>query len=138
MYKAVFRILFFVSLIFCLGCEKDNDDVETGIVGTWQQISLNEDGNFVEEESVSLTFMQFDSNGIMRYHNGKDGKTTRSGWSYKDEMLNISIFMPTGFYVEDINSESLTLRRMDFVGDRLSTTISNWKKVDNKLFPETK
>lgn len=136
MSKSLFKILFFVALLFVSSCEKDKVNVEDSLIGTWQQTSLYEDGNAVEGEFVSATFMYFDSNGIMKYHDGKEAKTTRSGWSYKDEMLNIAIFMPAGLYVEDINNGLMTLRRVDFAGDRLQTTVSNWKKVDNNLFPE--
>lgn len=136
MSKSLLKILFFVTLLFISSCEKDKVNVEDSLIGTWQQTSLYEDGNVVEDEFVSATFMYFDSNGIMKYHDGKEAKTTRSGWSYKDEMLNIAIFMPAGLYVEDISNELMTLRRVDFAGDRLQTTVSNWKKVENNLFPK--
>ncbi len=90
----------------------------------------------VSDEFVVQTYMQFNSNGIMRYRDGETATTTRSGWSFKDDMLNIAIFMPTGFYVEHMGDDSMTLRRVDFQSDKLVTTLSEWKKVDGTLFPE--
>lgn len=135
MRKVTHYVLLMVLLIFGVSCSKE-ENVENQLAGTWQQVELSVDGVVVNDEFVAQTYMQFNSNGIMRYHDGETATTTRSGWSFKDDMLNIAIFMPTGFYVDDIGNSSMTLRRVDFQEAKLVTTLSEWKKVDDTLFPE--
>lgn len=135
MRKVTHYVLLMVLLIFGVSCSKE-ENVENQLAGTWQQVELSVDGVVVNDEFVAQTYMQFNSNGIMRYYDGETATTTRSGWSFKDDMLNIAIFMPTGFYVDDIGNSSMTLRRVDFQEAKLVTTLSEWKKVDDTLFPE--
>lgn len=135
MRKVTHYVLLMVLLIFGVSCSKE-ENVENQLAGTWQQVELSVDGVVVNDEFVAQTYMQFNSNGIMRYYDGETATPTRSGWSFKDDMLNIAIFMPTGFYVDDIGNSSMTLRRVDFQEAKLVTTLSEWKKVDDTLFPE--
>lgn len=135
MCKVTQYIVLMVLLALGASCSKE-ENVEESLAGTWQQVSQTVDGQAVSDEFVTETYMQFNANGIMRYHDGETATTTRSGWSFKDEMLNIAIFMPTGFYVENMGKDVMTLRRVDFQDDKLVTTMSDWKKVDDTLFPE--
>ena len=127
----------FIALFVSCG---GNEDVNTGdrLVGTWQLKTVTVDGN-----SVDITgrrdLMQLQANFIYRACNTATPgtSTVRGGWSYQDEMLNISLDLPAAYYVLEVTSDALSLERFDFNGDgALQTTVLNYGKVADSSFPD--
>lgn len=130
------RIVILLVVLVSFSCSKDEQNEDELLVGTWQMLRKTVDGTTDQSDAVTKTFMEISSNGILRYYKGESGVTTRSGWSYKDNMLNIAIFMPAGFYIDEMDQNALSLRKMDLQNDKIIVSQFQWKRVDKSAFPE--
>lgn len=134
---SLFLFLLFAPMFFLIGCSDDEDSVQDLIVGTWQLQSVQENG-----QDVSITgldnAMRFQSNSIfIRYNTTTAATPKRGGWSYEGDMLNISLDLPAAYYVINLNSTELRLKKLGFFdnGD-LKTTELVYTKVEDSVIPE--
>ena len=135
--KKYFFFIVVLPLIFSIAsCDKEDkaDEVRKAIVGTWELISVTVDGQALDaDELLSYpSLVQFQSNSIFQVYNQSTGKKTRGGWSYEGDMLNISLYLPAAFYIMDVNSVNLNLKRYDFNEDSsLRNTFLRYQRVDD-------
>ncbi|MDR0546966.1 MAG: lipocalin family protein [Dysgonamonadaceae bacterium] len=129
----IFSCLFVLSL---LSCEKEDaaGDIRASLVGSWQLASVEIDGNEADLTAYPA-FVRFQSNQLYQSY---DGSTlVRGSWSYENGMLNISTDLPAAYYVEEVNSQTLSLKRKDFNTEgQLSISIKHYQRADNSQIPE--
>lgn len=131
----------FFALLCCLlsfsSCndEDEADSIRTAIAGTWQLSSVVVDGNNLSDLSAYPEFVQFQSNSIFQTYDKLTDVKERGGWSYENDMLNISIYLPAAYYVLKVDAQYLSLKRFDFnVEGALSTTIQEYERsVDSEI-----
>jgi hypothetical protein len=135
--KHLFLYLFLCCLLpLSFSCEdKDEaDNLRNAIIGTWQLTSVQINGVSAEPSAYPDDIIQFQPNYIFQSYNTTTEETTRGEWSYEDEMLNISIYLPVAFYVLEANAQNLSLKRLDFNSEgTLTTTIQEYRKINDEL-----
>ena len=129
------HLLFIGFIILFAACDKDETNVGEMLVGTWQLKTVMIDGNPVDITGRQ-DMIQFQNNSIYQACNTTETSKIRGGWSYIDDMLNISTDLPAAYYILEINSVTLSLERFDFKSDgSLQSTVLNYEKVSDSLFP---
>lgn len=126
----VFRINIIVTIILLLVTCKDNKmQTEADLLGEWQLSRIVVDGNqkslTLNETDSTLNFKQI---GILEL-SGHSGVTQRSGWNFKDGVLNIAVHLPASYYVNEITDTDMELKRLDFAnGNNISITTTHFVK----------
>ena len=126
-YGAVLFLFLSVS-----ACNKDNeaDDIRDAIVGTWKLTSVTVDG--ANSDSSYPDLIQFQENFIFQAYTTETGVKNRGGWSYEGDMLNISIYLPAAFYIMNLDSKNLSLKRYDFKTDgALQTSVQQYQRTSD-------
>lgn len=57
--------------------------------------------------------IEFQVNNFCLLHDACSDKTINSGWNYKYEMLNISEHLPAAYYIDQLDENTLKIRRKD-------------------------
>lgn len=120
--------------LFATSCEQKENLAEK-LAGTWQLTILRVNGQS-EDISTKTGLIQFQVNSVFQSYNLSTGEKNRGGWSFTGNMLNISLDLPAAYYVQLVDAEMMTLKRLDFDDDgSLKTTELDYVKVDDNLFP---
>jgi len=131
--KYFFYIIVLSLLIPVIACDKNNkdDDMRNAIVGTWKLQSITIDGT-TTDTSAYPDVIQFQSNFIFQAYNTTSKVKNRGGWSYEGDMLNISLYLPAAFYIVNIDSKNLTIKRYDFKPDgSLKSTVQQYQRTND-------
>lgn len=117
-------------------CSDDDDQIDKDIVGTWQLTEMSVNGASVAITGLDDVY-QYQKNTIFqRYNTTTKAAPKRGGWSYEGDMLNISLDLPSAYYILNISSNKMTLKRLDFDTDgTLKETITVYDRVDDSLIP---
>lgn len=124
------------TLTFCLlalavfSCKKEDNNTESLLIGKWILVDKMVDNSAVSlSDCEKLSTITFQADNICYLYNACANKTTNSGWSYKDGMLNISEYLPAAFYIDQLDNASLKIRRSDISPQgNLQVTILGYSK----------
>lgn len=111
----LFAILLAAGLV---SCEKETTGPETEILGLWL---LTERTMNNAPDSLSacelLNTLEFRENNMCVIYDACAESQTNSGWNFKFDMLNISRHLPAAYYIDQLDTASLTIRRNDIGND---------------------
>lgn len=130
MIGKIFRINVIITIILLLvNCKENKIQTDADFLGKWKLSKIVVDGNqktlTQNEADSTLNFKQI---GIVEL-TGHSGILQRSGWNYRDGMLNIAIHLPASYYVNEISETDMELKRLDFVnGNIISVTTTHFIK----------
>jgi len=129
--RKVFQFNIIMIMLLLVACKEDKISTEADFLGKWKLTQIVVDGNqkilTINEMDSMLYFKQI---GILEL-SGHAGILQRSGWNYKDGMLNIAIHLPASYYVQQITDTDMELKRLDFVnGNNISTTTTHFLKTE--------
>ena len=135
MRKYIPFILFFCLTISFFACSEKDDNLSERLVGAWQLTSININ-NQQQDLSGKNEMILFTETFVFKRYLSDEDKYRIGGWNIKADMLNISLDLPSAYYIEVLNSTELSLKRLDFETDgSLKTTIINYQKVSEDLLP---
>lgn len=129
--KALQLAIATMIVVFFAACNEEKIQTEADFIGKWKLTQIKVDGIekalTVSEMDSTIYFRQI---GILEL-NGYSKILQRSGWNYKDGMLNIAIHLPASYYVQEITNTDMELKRLDFVnGNNISTTVTHFMRTE--------
>lgn len=123
-----FIFLAFLGAVFTQ-CETDTVSVDKDFIGTWHQSERFINDNVVTKDSTRMLMQVNDNYICVLCDSTADAKKNntivkRTGWSFKDDYLNLAVDLPASWKVTVANSV-LTMEKVDFTtfGTLQKTTI---------------
>ncbi len=128
---------FFSVIALCLtlatlsNCSKEKDDNTMELlIATWILTSHTIDGNEqLANDCEKRHNIDLKPQNLCTLYNGCTQLSSSSGWSYKNEMLNIAVHLPAAYFIESIDKNSLILGRYDITSQgELQLSIFSYRK----------
>jgi len=126
------------TLTFCLlalavfSCKKEDNNIESQLIGKWILVDKMVDNSPVTlSDCEKLSTIELQANNICLLYDACGNKKINSGWNFKDDMLNISEYLPVAFYIEQLDNASLKIRRSDIAPQgSLQVTILGYSRIN--------
>ena len=117
-------------ILLVFSCKKEEENLEIQLTGKWSLTEKSVDNipvtlSACEKES----YLDLQEKNQCVIYNACSDESINSGWNYKDEMLNISEYLPAAFYIEQLDNTSLKLKRNDISSEgNLQVTFLQYSK----------
>jgi len=122
--------MFCLLAIVVFSCTKEDAGVEDQLTGKWMlQDKTVDDAQIELTDCEKMNTIEFRENNFCLLYDACNDVTTNSGWNYKYGMLNISEHLPAAYYIEQIDVNTLKMKRNDINSEgNLQVTVLTWLK----------
>lgn len=118
-------IMFFLFLVS--SCAEEEPGIAEQLLGIWELTGKSIDNQPVTlSDCEQLSTLEFQEYNLCIMYDGCAGDSIYSGWNYTYDMLNIAALLPAGYYIEQLEENSLVIKRNDLTveGDLQETVLS--------------